>query len=71
MTLDNVRFLTRGVTPEEKATVLAVLDAHIEEESAIEHEIQGAGMNSWQRSQRGIRPDLFSTPRRFGFDFGR
>ena len=26
MTLENVRFLTRGVTPEEKAAVLAVLD---------------------------------------------
>lgn len=71
MTLENVRFLTRGITPEEKAAVLAVLDAHIEEESALEHEIQGAGMNAWQKSQRGIREDLFSTPRRFGFDFGR
>lgn len=70
MNLDQVRFITSGVTPEEKAAVLAVLDAHIEEESAIEHAIQGTGLSDWDRSARGIRGDIF-IGRRFGHDFGR
>ena len=71
MNLDQVRFLTDGVTPEEKAAVLAVLDAQIEEESAIEHEVQGAGMSAWQKSQRGIRGDIKGGTHRFGWDFGK
>ena len=71
MTLENVRFLTQGVSPEEKAAVLAVLDAQIEEESAIEHEVQSAGMSAWQKSQRVIREDIKGGSRRFGWDFGR
>lgn len=70
MRLDQVRFLTRGVTPEEKAAVLAVLDAHIDEESAIEHAIQNTGMDDWQRSARGIREPLHPGTR-FGHEFGR
>lgn len=71
MTIENVRFLTQGVSPEEKAAVLAVLDAQIEEESAIEHEVQSAGMSAWQKSQRVIREDIKGGSRRFGWDFGR
>jgi hypothetical protein len=71
VTIENVRFLTQGVTPEEKAAVLAILDAQIAEESAIEHEVQGAGMSTWQKSQRGIREDIKGGSRRFGWDFGK
>lgn len=71
MNLDDVTFVTSGVTPEEKAAVLAVLDAHIEEESAIEHEIQGKGLNSWQKSQRGIREPIHRGYRKFGWEFNR
>ena len=71
MTIENVRFLTQGVSHEEKAAVLAVLDAQIAEESAIEHEVQGAGMSAWQKSQRGIREDIKGGSRRFGWDFGK
>ena len=70
MRLDEVRFLTRGVTPEEKAAVLAVLDAHIDEESAIEHAIQNTGLNDWERTARGIREPLHPGFR-YGVDFGR
>lgn len=69
MRLDQVRFLTRGVTPEEKAAVLAVLDAHIDEESAIEHSIQNTGLSDWDKSARSIREPLFRG-RKFGHDFG-
>ncbi|MEY4102460.1 MAG: hypothetical protein RIR88_594 [Actinomycetota bacterium] len=69
MNLDQVRFITDGVTPEEKAAVLAVLDAHIEEESALEHAIQGTGLSDWEKSARGIREPLHRG-RVFGHDFG-
>lgn len=69
MRLDQVRFLTRGVTPEEKAAVLAVLDAHIDEESAHEHAIQNTGLSDWDKSARSIREPLFRG-RKFGHDFG-
>lgn len=71
MTIKNVRFLTQGVTPEEKAAVFAVLDAQIAEESEIEHEVQGVGMSAWQKSQRGLREDIKGGSRRFGWDFGK
>jgi hypothetical protein len=67
--LDQVRFITDSVTPEEKAAVLAVLDAHMEEESAIEHAIQGTGLSDWDKSARGIREPLHRG-RVFGHDFG-
>jgi hypothetical protein len=71
MRLEDVTFITRSVSAEEQAAVLAILDAHIEEESAIEHEIQGKGLNAWQRSQRGLREDIKQGSRRFGWDYGR
>ena len=69
MRLDQVRFLTRGVTPEEKAAVLAVLDAHIDEESAREHAIQNTGLSDWDKSARSIR-EPHHRGLRFGHDFG-
>lgn len=50
MNLDDARFITRGVTPDEKAAVLAVIDAQIDEESVLEHAIQTAGTNTWART---------------------
>ena len=69
MRLDQVRFLTRGVTPEEKAAVLAVLDAHIDEESAHEHAIQNPGLSDWDKSARNVR-EPHHRGFRFGHDFG-
>lgn len=69
MNLDQVQFITRGVTPEQKAAVLSVLDAHIDEESAVEHAVQGTGMSDWEKSARNIREPLHSG-RRFGHDYG-
>jgi hypothetical protein len=66
--LDDVRFITRGVTPDEKAAVWAVLDAKINEESVIEHAIQSPGMNAWAKSQIGVRNDVDSDIR-FGREF--
>ncbi len=60
MNLDDARFITRGVSPEEKAAVLAVLDAQIDEESVIEHAIQKPGVNAWAKSQRDLRLGLSS-----------
>ena len=68
MNLDDVRFVTRGVTPEEKAAVWAVLDAQINEESVLEHAVQSPGMNSWAKSQISIREDV-SEGVAFGRDF--
>ncbi len=68
MNLDDVRFITRGVTPEEKAAVWAVLDAQINEESVIEHAVQAPGMNAWAKSQIGVRDDADSDIR-FGREF--
>ena len=68
MNLDDVRFITRDVTPEEKAAVWAVLDAQINEESVIEHAIQSPGMNAWAKSQIGVRDDVDSDIR-FGREF--
>ena len=66
MNLDDVRFITRGVTPDEKAAVWAVLDAQINEESVIEHANQNPGMNPWAKSQIGIREGVDA-----GIRFGR
>jgi hypothetical protein len=62
------RFITRGVTPEEQAVVEAVLDAQIDEESALEHAVSGVGPSRWARSQRAIRGDIRGT-RTFGWDY--
>jgi hypothetical protein len=66
--LDDVRFVTRGVTPEEKAAVWAVLDAQIDEESALEHAVQSPGVNAWAKSQVGLREEV-NANLRFGRDY--
>lgn len=63
-----IRFITRGVSAEEKAAVEAVLDAQIDEESAIEHSVSGVGPNRWARSQRAIRGDTRAR-HTFGWDY--
>jgi hypothetical protein len=66
--IDDVRFITSAVTPEEKAAVWAVLDAQINEESVIEHSLQTPGMNAWAKSQIGIREGV-DADLRFGREF--
>ncbi len=66
--MGKARFITRGVTPEEQAVVEAVLDAQIDEESALEHAVSGVGPSRWARSQRAIRGDIRGT-RTFGWDY--
>ena len=68
MNLDDVRFITNGVSPEEKAAVWAVLDAQINEESVIEHAQQSPGMNPWAKSQIGLREGI-EADIRFGREF--
>ncbi len=63
-----VRFITTGLSPEEKAVVEAVLDAQIDEESALEHAASGTGPSKWARSQRSLRGDIRGT-RTFGWDY--
>lgn len=66
--MGTIRFITRGVSPEEQAAVEAVLDAQIDEESALERSASGTGPSRWARSQRGIRSDIRGT-RTFGWDY--
>lgn len=63
-----IRFITRGVSAEEKAVVEAVLDAQIVEESAIEHSVSGVGPTRWARNQRAIRGDTRAR-HAFGWDY--
>ncbi len=70
MSLDDLVFRTRGVTPEERAAVEVVLDAVIDEESAEEHVVGGGRQTPWQRSQRAVRYDI-GVSMEFGLDFPR
>ena len=70
MSLDELVFRTRGVTPEERAAVEVVLDAVIDEESAEEHAVNRGGQSAWQRSQRAVREDI-SPSIDFGVDYPR
>jgi hypothetical protein len=65
-----IRFITQGVSPEEKAAVEAVLDAQIDEESALEHAVSGVGPSRWERSQRALRGDTRAR-HTFGWDYNR
>ncbi|MBK5238581.1 MAG: hypothetical protein JJE28_05650 [Actinomycetales bacterium] len=65
-----INFITQGVSPEEKAAVEAILDAQIDEESALEHAVSGVGPSRWARSQRAIRADIRAT-REFGWDYSQ
>lgn len=54
-----LRFLTRGVTPEEVAAVTAVLTAAAAEQAAAAKEARAeSGPDGWARTQRGLRAEL-------------
>jgi len=54
-----LRFLTRGVTPEEVAAVTAVLAAAAAEQAAAAKEAQAEqGPDAWARTQRALRGEL-------------
>ena len=70
MSLDDLLFRTRGVTPEERAAIGVVLDAVIEEESAEEHAVGRGRPSPWQRSLRAVRDEV-DTRIDFGVDYPR
>ncbi|RDV45507.1 hypothetical protein DOE76_06635 [Leifsonia sp. ku-ls] len=58
-----LRFVTRGVTPEEVAAVTAVLAAAAAEQAAAAKEAQAErGPDAWARSQRALRSELRPGP---------
>ena len=65
---DKVRFVTRGVTAEEKAAVIVALDKIVDEESAMEHGSASGGESMWDKRRKGIRENLWLT-RDFTDDF--
>ena len=70
MSLDDLVYRTRGVTPEERAAVEVVLDAVIDEESAEEHAVGRGRQSPWQRSQLAVRDEV-DTRIDFGVDYRR
>ena len=65
---DKVRFITRGVTPEEKAAVIVALDKIVDEESALEHGSAASSESMWEKRRKGIRENVWLT-RSFEDDF--
>lgn len=65
---DKVRFVTRGVTPEEKAAVIVALDKLVDEESALEHGSATSSDSMWEKRRKGIRENVWLT-RSFEDDF--
>ncbi len=58
-----IRFVTRGVTPEEVAAVTAVLTAAAAEQAAAAKDARPqAGPDAWQRSSRSLRTPLVPGP---------
>jgi hypothetical protein len=58
-----IRFVTRGVTPEEIAAVTAVLTAAAAEQAAAAEEARPqAGPDAWERSRRQLRGPLHPGP---------
>ncbi|MGO4536407.1 acyl-CoA carboxylase epsilon subunit [Leifsonia sp. 2MCAF36] len=54
-----LRFITRGVTPEEVAAVTAVLAAAAAEQAAASREArEDRGPDAWARTQRALRSEL-------------
>ena len=70
MSLDDLVYRTRGVTPEERAAVEVVLDAMIDEESAEEYAVGRGRQTPWQRSQLAVR-DGVEARHDFGVDYPR
>ena len=65
---DNVRFITRGVTPEQKAAVIVALDKIVDEESALEHGQTDGAESMWEKRRKGLRENVWLT-RSFEEDF--
>jgi len=65
---DKIRFVTRGVTPEEKAAVIVALDKLVDEESALEHGSTSSSESMWEKRRKGIRENVWLT-RSFEDDF--
>ena len=65
---EKVRFITRGVTPEEKAAVVVALDKIVEEESALEHGHANGSESMWEKRRKGLRENVWLT-RSFEDDF--
>ncbi|QNE35107.1 acyl-CoA carboxylase epsilon subunit [Leifsonia shinshuensis] len=58
-----LRFLTKGVTPEEIAAVTAVLATAAAEAAAAARDARPQrGPDGWERSQRGLRKPLTPGP---------
>ncbi|OJX78931.1 acyl-CoA carboxylase subunit epsilon [Leifsonia sp. 71-9] len=58
-----IRFVTRGVTPEEIAAVTAVLTAAAAEQAAAANDARPAAVpDAWARSQRQLRTPLAPGP---------
>lgn len=58
-----IRFVTRGVTPEEIAAVTAVLTAAAAEQAAAASDARPAAVpDAWARSQRQLRTPLAPGP---------
>jgi len=58
-----IRFVTRGVTPEEIAAVTAVLTAAAAEQAASARDARPSrGPDAWARSQRRLRTPLNPGP---------
>lgn len=58
-----IRFVTRGVTPEEVAAVTAVLAAAAAEQAAAAKEAQAERVpDAWARTQRALRSELRPGP---------
>lgn len=65
---DRVRFITRGVTPEQKAAVIVALDKIVDEESALEHSQTNGAESMWEKRRKGLRENVWLT-RSFEDDF--
>jgi hypothetical protein len=65
---DRVRFITRGVTPEQKAAVIVALDKLVDEESALEHGLSDVNSSMWEKRRKGLRENVWLT-RSFEDDF--
>jgi hypothetical protein len=65
---DRVRFITRGVTPEQKAAVIVALDKLVDEESALEHGLSDVNSSMWEKRRKGLRENVWLT-RSFEVDF--
>jgi hypothetical protein len=65
---DSVRFITRGVTPEQKAAVIVALEKIVDEESALEHSQANGAESMWEKRRKGLRENVWLT-RSFEDDF--